>query len=83
MGKTVHFRFHPEYNNSKPWIAQNKITTDKIRDWISCNTEVVAALASDVGTVYFGKDKEALNFEETPRLLEKVSEDLKEEDQKV
>jgi hypothetical protein len=73
-------RFRPD-NDSKPWIARSK-TAGKIRDWISCSTEVVAALASDVATLYFGKGKEALNFEETPRLLGKVSEDLKDKDQK-
>ncbi|KAH9544606.1 hypothetical protein CY35_12G002700 [Sphagnum magellanicum] len=83
LSKFKGVRFRRKHNHSKPWIARSKITTGKIRDWINCSTEVVAALASDVGTIYFGKGKEALNFEETPRLLEKVSEDLKEEDQKV
>jgi hypothetical protein len=81
LSKFKGVRFRREY--SKPWIARTRITKGKIHDWINCSTEVVAALASDVGTVYFGKGKEALNFEETPRFLEKVSEDLKDGNQKV
>jgi hypothetical protein len=84
LSKFKGVRLRRGHNDSRPWTAWGKISTDKKKlDWIDCSTEVVAALASDVGTVYFGKGKEALNFEETPRLLEKVSEDLKEENQKV
>lgn len=82
IGKFKGVRLRHGHNDSRPWNAWTKTSTGKKLDLIDCSTEVLAALASDVGTVYFGKGEEALNFEETRRLVEKVSEDLKEENQK-
>jgi hypothetical protein len=70
-------RRHPKRNHTKPWIAEVKAQGKKV--WIGdYTTTKAAALASDVGAICYGsrERREALNFEQIPRLLPEIPRNL-------
>ncbi|CAM6026391.1 unnamed protein product [Sphagnum balticum] len=72
-------RRYTKRSKTKHWIAEVK-TKGKdvwIRDY---NTPKAAALASDVGAIWYGsrQRREALNFEQIPRLLPEIPQNVRE-----
>jgi hypothetical protein len=66
-------RHRPERNHTKPWFVEVKTRGKKV--WIDdYSTPKAAALAADVGAICYGsrQRREALNFEQIPRLLSEI-----------
>ncbi len=77
-------RRHTKRTKRKPWIAEVKTQGKKV--WIGdYSTPKGAALASDVGAICYGsrQRREALNFEQIPRLLPEIPRNLCEVREKV
>lgn len=78
-------RYRPERNHTKPWFVEVKTPGKKgkkgkkVKVWIDdYSTPKAAALASDVGAICYGsrQRREALNFEQIPRLLPEIPRNL-------
>ncbi|KAH8961592.1 hypothetical protein BDL97_05G056900 [Sphagnum fallax] len=75
--KYIGVRYRPKRSHRKPWIAEVKTKGEKV--WIHAySTPKAAALASDVGAICSGSRhrREALNFEQIPRLLPEIPRNL-------
>jgi hypothetical protein len=75
-------RYRPERNHAKPWFVEVKTQGKKGKKvWIhDYSTPKAAALASDVGAICYGsrQRREALNFDQIPRLLPETPRNLRE-----
>jgi hypothetical protein len=68
-------RRRPARNHAKPWMAEVRNPKTKNKIFIGdFSTRQAAALAADVGAVYYGTGKEVLNFQHTPRFLPRTLE---------
>jgi hypothetical protein len=68
-------RIRPARNHAKPWMAEVRNPKTRKRIWIGdFSTRQAAALAADVGAVYYGTGKYVLNFQHTPRFLPRTLE---------
>jgi hypothetical protein len=68
-------RRRPARNHAKPWMAEVRNPKTKKRIWIGdFSTRQAAALAADVGAVYYGTGKDVLNFPHTPLFLPRTLE---------
>ncbi|CAK9876219.1 unnamed protein product [Sphagnum jensenii] len=82
--KYIGVRYRPKRSHRKPWIAEVKTQGEKV--WIHAySTPKAAALASDVGAICSGSRhrREALNFEQIPRLLPEIPRNLCEVKEKI
>jgi hypothetical protein len=68
-------RRRPARNHAKPWMAEVRNPKTKKRIRIGdFSTRQAAALAADVGAVYYGTGKDVLNFPHTPLFLPRTLE---------